>query len=171
MMRALYIGRFQPYHRGHQLVLQKISEEVAEIVIVIGSAQESHSLENPFTAGERIAMIYGALGGLRNRCYVIPLHDVKRNAVWVSHLISMVPSFDIVYSNNSLVTQLFSEAGVAIRKPPLFRREVYSGTAIRNLMLEGGDWRSLVPESVASVIEEIDGINRLANVSKSDAGL
>jgi nicotinamide-nucleotide adenylyltransferase len=171
MMRALYIGRFQPYHLGHQLVLQKISEEVTEIVIVIGSAQESHCLENPFTAGERIAMIYGALGELRDRCYVIPLQDVKRNAVWVSHLISMVPRFDIVYSNNHLVVQLFSEAGVAIRKPPLYRREVYSGTAIRKLMLEGGDWRSLVPVSVASVIEEIDGVNRLANVSKDDAAL
>ena len=171
MMRALYIGRFQPYHLGHQLVLQKISEEVEEIVIVIGSAQESHSLENPFTAGERIAMIYGALGELRGRCYVIPLQDVQRNSVWVSHLISMVPRFDIVYSNNNLVVQLFTEAGVAIRQPPLYHREVYSGTAIRKLMLEGGDWRSLVPVSVASVIEEIDGINRLANVSKDDSAL
>jgi nicotinamide-nucleotide adenylyltransferase len=168
MMRALYIGRFQPYHLGHQLVLHKISEEVQEVVIVIGSAQESHSLENPFTAGERIAMIYGALGELRDRCYVIPLQDVKRNAVWVSHLVSMVPRFDIVYSNNPLVMQLFSEAGVAIRKPPLYRREVYSGTAIRKLMLDGGEWRSLVPRSVVSVIDEIDGVNRLANVLKND---
>ncbi len=48
-MRGLYIGRFQPYHLGHQAVLEKIAEEVDEIVIVIGSAQESHTAENPFT--------------------------------------------------------------------------------------------------------------------------
>ncbi|HPE63870.1 MAG TPA: adenylyltransferase/cytidyltransferase family protein, partial [Methanothrix sp.] len=31
MKRGLYIGRFQPYHLGHQAVLQKIVEEVDEI--------------------------------------------------------------------------------------------------------------------------------------------
>ncbi|MEM0023032.1 MAG: adenylyltransferase/cytidyltransferase family protein, partial [Archaeoglobaceae archaeon] len=49
-MRALFIGRFQPYHLGHHEVVKKILEEVDELIIGIGSAQESHSLENPFTA-------------------------------------------------------------------------------------------------------------------------
>lgn len=169
IVRGLYIGRFQPYHLGHQSVLHKISEEVDEIVIVIGSAQSSHTMENPFTAGERIAMIYEALGDLRNRCYVIPLEDVQRNAVWVSHLISMVPRFDTVYSNNLLVVQLFSEVGIVVRKPPMFQRDVYSGTAIRKLMLEGGNWRNLVPVPVASVIEEIDGVTRLVNTFEEDS--
>jgi nicotinamide-nucleotide adenylyltransferase len=61
MKRGLYIGRFQPYHLGHQAVLQKIVEEVDEIVVGLGSAQASHTLDNPFTAGERISMIWPAL--------------------------------------------------------------------------------------------------------------
>ncbi|MGV8174436.1 MAG: nicotinamide-nucleotide adenylyltransferase, partial [Methanothrix sp.] len=101
-MRALYIGRFQPYHLGHQAVLEKIAGEVEEIVIVIGSAQDSHTPENPFTGGERMEMIYRSLSEchLRDRCYVAPLQDIQRNSIWVSHLQSMVPSFDLVYSNN-----------------------------------------------------------------------
>lgn len=170
-MRGLYIGRFQPYHLGHQAVLQKISEEVDEIVIVIGSAQESHTPENPFTAGERIDMIYKALGRLRDRCYVIPLQDVKRNAIWVDHVRSMVPRFDVVYSNNPLVVQLFSEAMVKVRKPPMYQREIYSGTAIRGMMLSSGDWRSLLPEAVAFVIDEIGGVERLLSISCSDSSL
>ncbi|MDM7912735.1 MAG: nicotinamide-nucleotide adenylyltransferase [Methanotrichaceae archaeon] len=170
-MRGLYIGRFQPYHLGHQAVLQKISEEVDEIVIVIGSAQESHTQENPFTAGERIDMIYAALGRLREKCYVIPLQDVKRNAIWVDHVRSMVPRFDAVYSNNPLVVQLFGEAGIEVRKPPMYQREIYSGTAIRSLMLSGGDWRSLLPEAVAFVVDEIGGVERLRNISCSDSFL
>ena len=170
-MRGLYIGRFQPYHLGHQAVIQKIAEEVDEIVIVIGSAQESHTLENPFTAGERMDMIYTALQDLRGRCYVIPLQDVKRNAVWVSHLKSMVPKFDVVYSNNPLVVQLFTEADIEVRKSPMYSRDVYSGTVIRKLMLEGGDWRALVPAPVATVVEEIGGVQRLMNVSRDDAEL
>jgi nicotinamide-nucleotide adenylyltransferase len=167
-MRGLYIGRFQPYHLGHQAVLHNIAREVDEIVIVIGSAQESHTPDNPFTAGERVAMIYGALGDLRSRCYVIPLQDIKRNAVWVSHLLSMVPPFQAVYSNNHLVAQLFAEAGIEVRKPPMYQREVYSGTVIRRLMLEGGDWRGLVPDPVARAVEEAHGVERLASISIND---
>jgi len=167
-MRGLYIGRFQPFHLGHQAVLEKIAEEVDEVVIVIGSAQESHTPENPFTAGERIDMIHGSLPDLRDRCLVIPLQDIKRNAVWVDHVCSMAPRFDVVYTNNPLVIQLFSEAGFVVKKPPMYRRTSYSGTAIRNLMLAGGDWQSLVPAAVASVIGDIRGIERLANISQSD---
>lgn len=170
-MRGLYIGRFQPYHLGHQSVIKRIAEDVDEIVIVIGSAQESHTPENPFTAGERMDMIHAALGDLRGRCYVIPLQDIKRNAVWVSHVRSMTPRFDVVYSNNPLVIQLFTEVGIEVRRSPMYLREIYSGTAIRRLMLEDGDWRSLVPEPVASVVEEIGGAKRLMNISKNDAGI
>ncbi|MHB8118158.1 MAG: nicotinamide-nucleotide adenylyltransferase [Methanothrix sp.] len=171
-MRGLYIGRFQPYHLGHQAVLEKIVEEVDEIVIVIGSAQESHTPENPFTGGERMEMIYAALSesDLRERCYVTPLQDIKRNSVWVSHLQSMVPRFDLVYSNNPLVVQLISEACIQIRKPPMYQRDLYSGTAIRKLMRENGEWSGLVPASVAAFIKEIGGVERLISVSKSDSG-
>ncbi len=167
-MRGLYIGRFQPFHLGHKAVLEKILEEVEEVVVVVGSAQESHTPQNPFTAGERLDMIYGALGDLRSRSYVLPLQDVARNAIWVSHVASMAPRFDLVYSNNPLTVDLFAEAGFRIRKPPMYRRDLYSGTVIRDLMLRGGDWRSLVPEKVASVIDSIGGVERLLHISRDD---
>jgi len=170
-MRGLYIGRFQPYHLGHQAVLERIAEEMDEIVVVIGSAQESHTIDNPFTAGERMDMIYGALGKLRNKCMVIPLQDINRNAIWVSHLRSMVPSFQVVYSSNPLVVQLISEAGIEIRKPSMYQRNLYSGTSIRKFMREGKDWKSLVPGPVASIIEAVRGVERLSNVSGNDASL
>lgn len=170
-MRGLYIGRFQPYHLGHEAVLEAIAKDVDEIVIVIGSAQESHTKENPFTAGERMEMICRALekADLRSRCFIVPLQDVKRNAIWVSHLMAMVPHFDLAYSNNPLVVQLFKEAGVEVRRPLMYKRDLYSGTAIRRLMLEGGDWKSLVPCPIASAITKMGGIARMANVSRSDA--
>jgi nicotinamide-nucleotide adenylyltransferase len=169
-MRGLYIGRFQPYHLGHEAVLKAIAKDLDEIVIVIGSAQESHTRENPFTAGERLEMICSALeeADLRSRCFVVPLQDVKRNAIWVSHLRSMVPHFDLAYSNNPLVLQLFQEAGVEVRRPLMYQRDLYSGTAIRRLMLERGDWKSLVPGPIASFILKMEGIARMANVSRSD---
>jgi nicotinamide-nucleotide adenylyltransferase len=52
-MRGFYIGRFQPYHNGHQHMVEEIIEEVDELVLGIGSADASHTVRNPFTAGER----------------------------------------------------------------------------------------------------------------------
>jgi nicotinamide-nucleotide adenylyltransferase len=35
-------------------------------------------------------------------------------------------------------------------------------------MIAGEDWEQFVPEAVTEVIEEIDGVRRLRNVSGSD---
>lgn len=167
--RAFYIGRFQPYHLGHHTAIQKIAKEVDEIVIGIGSAQKSHTLENPFTAGERVMMISRSLEELDITYYVIPIMDVHRHAIWVSHVRSLTPPFNIVYSNNPLVIDLFSEAGIKVKKSPLFQRDVYSGTEIRRRMLNDKKWQDLVPKAVVKVIKEIDGVQRLKKLSKTDS--
>jgi len=59
--RGFLIGRFQPFHNGHVQLVEKIATEVDELVIGIGSAGDSHSERNPFTAGERIRMVTDAL--------------------------------------------------------------------------------------------------------------
>lgn len=166
--RGLYLGRFQPYHLGHHEVLKKISKEVDEIIIGIGSAQKSHEIENPFTAGERVLMVSSALEEFGIKYYVIPIEDIQRNSLWVSHVKSMVPPFDIAYTNNPLVIELLREAGIEIKQSPLFKRNHYSGTEIRRRMLEGEEWEHFVPEKVVEIIKEIEGVKRLKTVAKSD---
>jgi nicotinamide-nucleotide adenylyltransferase len=168
MTRGFYIGRFQPYHNGHQSVLESIAEIVDEIVIGVGSAQLSHELENPFTAGERVLMITQSLKGLGCPLYVIPIEDIRRNALWVSHVCSMAPPFDTVYSNNPLVMQLFSEAGISVISPDMYERHTLSGTEIRRRMLTNEPWTHLVPNAVINVIEEIEGVERLKTIADSD---
>ena len=60
-VRGILIGRMQPVHNGHMEVIKRILEEVDEIVIGIGSAQLSHEVKDPFTAGERVVMMTQAL--------------------------------------------------------------------------------------------------------------
>ncbi|MBP1357507.1 MAG: adenylyltransferase/cytidyltransferase family protein, partial [Sulfolobus sp.] len=43
MFRGLYPGRFQPFHLGHLSVIKWALERVNELIILIGSAQESHT--------------------------------------------------------------------------------------------------------------------------------
>jgi nicotinamide-nucleotide adenylyltransferase len=168
MIRGLYLGRFQPYHLGHHQVLKQISKEVDEIIVGIGSAQKSHELENPFTAGERVLMVSSAIKEFDIKHYVIPIEDIQRNSLWVSHVKSMVPPFDIAYTNNPLVIELLREAGVKVKQSPLFKRVSYSGTHIRGLMLKGKKWEQFVPENVIEIIKEINGVKRLRTVTQSD---
>ena len=39
MKRGFYVGRFQPYHNGHQAVLEELARTCDEIIIGVGSAQ------------------------------------------------------------------------------------------------------------------------------------
>jgi nicotinamide-nucleotide adenylyltransferase len=168
MKRGFYIGRFQPYHNGHQSVLEHIGKDVDEIIIGVGSAQLSHQVSNPFTSGERVLMITRALSTLRCPFYVIPIEDIQRNALWVAHVRSMTPPFETCYSSNPLVVQLFREAGVEVQSPAMYERELLSGTEIRRRMLAGEPWKELVPPAVVQVLEEIQGTARLCQIARDD---
>ena len=169
MTRGIYIGRFQPYHEGHHAMVERIAGEVDELVLGIGSADQSHTARNPFTAGERIMMLTKATADMDLITYAVPIEDLNRNAVWVSHVQSMSPRFDVAYSNNPLVVRLFGEAGVEVRQSPMYRREEFEGTEVRDRIAEDGDWESLVPDAVVETIEEIDGVARIQQISDSDA--
>ncbi len=168
MKRGLYVGRFQPFHNGHKAVIDGLSESVDELIIGIGSAQMSHDIRHPFTAGERVLMIQRVLADSKIPVYIIPLEDIKRNALWVSHVVSMVPPFDVVYTSNPLVIRLFEEAGFSVESPPMYQRQELSGTAIRQKMLEGDDWKQFVPEAAALVIEAVGGVARICDISRTD---
>ena len=170
MTRGFYIGRFQPYHDGHHAMVERIAQEVDELVVGIGSAGDSHTTRNPFTAGERVMMISKALAEIDLMTYVVPIEDLERNSVWVSHVRSMSPDFDVAYSNNPLVIRLFDEAGFEVRQSPMFNREELKGSEIREAMVAGDDWTAYVPGAVVEVIDEIDGVARIQQVSGADGG-
>ncbi|EMA71770.1 nicotinamide-nucleotide adenylyltransferase [Halorubrum distributum] len=168
-MRGFYIGRYQPFHDGHRHMVEEIAAEVDELVLGIGSAGDSHTTRNPFTAGERVMMVTKAVEKLDATTYVVPIEDLDRNSVWVSHVQSMTPRFDVAYSNNPLVVRLFEEAGVEVRQSPMFRRDVLEGTELRERMIRGRDWEDLVPDAVVDVIREVDGVERIRRIAETDS--
>ncbi|MDB2236713.1 nicotinamide-nucleotide adenylyltransferase [Halorubrum ezzemoulense] len=168
-MRGFYIGRYQPFHHGHRHMVEEIAAEVDELVLGIGSAGDSHTTRNPFTAGERVMMVTKAVEELDATTYVVPIEDLDRNSVWVSHVQSMTPRFDVAYSNNPLVVRLFEEAGVEVRQSPMFRRDVLEGTELRERMIRGREWADLVPDPVVDVIREVDGVERIRRIAETDS--
>lgn len=169
-MRGFFPGRFQPFHRGHRRVVEHVAEECDEVVIGIGSAQASHTGRNPFTAGERLTMIHDALEPLDLTTYVVPIQDIDRYALWVSHVQALCPAFETVYTNNPMVARVVEEAGIAVGDLPEFERDRFRGTAIRDRMRADDPWHDRVPDETAAVVEEIGGVDRLKMVSESHAG-
>jgi len=94
--------------------------------------------------------------------------DVHLHMMWVSAVEGYTPKFDVVYSNEPLTRRLFMEAGYEVKSIRFHKRRVYSSTEIRERLLNGESWEKLVPESVAEFIKEIDGVNRLRDLTKSD---
>src|SRR3989440_4122365 len=165
--RALFVGRSQPFHRGHLATVRRILETNDEIIVGIGSAQYSHTGENPFTAGERYEMIKRALDAEGIHDYhIVPIPDTHVHSVWVSHVTSLVPHFDVVYTNSDLVVRLFREHGLKVLSPSMVDRERLSGTVVRHRMLKGEDWEPLVPAVVAEDRKEIYGIERIRETHK-----
>ena len=171
MMRGLLVGRMQPVHQGHLQVIKTILQEVDELIIGIGSAQLSHTVKDPFTAGERVMMLTKSLAEnniAASRYYILPIQDIACNGVWVAHLEMLSPPFSKVYTGNPLVQRLFFEAGYEVEVPPLFNRKIYSGTEVRRRMLADEDWQSLLPSTVVEVIQETGGVARIKHLNRKE---
>ena len=169
--RGIFVGRFQPPHKGHLGAIKNILKNVDELVIIVGSSQYSHRLNNPFTTGERITMIRKTIdeeGIQSSRYWIIPVPDVQLHMLWVSQIVGYSPKFEVVYTNEPLTRRLFIEAGFKVEPVPFIKRKIYSATEIRKRMLNGENWEELVPKSVGRFIKEVDGIARLRDLTKTD---
>jgi nicotinamide-nucleotide adenylyltransferase len=168
--RGLLVGRFQPFHRGHLEVVRRIlaARPGVPLILGVGTAEESFTWKNPFTAGERFEMIEGALreAGV-GPVVVVPLADIRRHAQWVAYLRSMLPHFDRVYTNNPLTRLLFERAGFAVESPQLIERRRFEGAHIRDCLARNRGWRPLVPPAVGDYLEEIGAPARLAMLRRT----
>jgi nicotinamide-nucleotide adenylyltransferase len=164
-MRGLLVGRFQPFHLGHQAVVREIANERpgVPLILAIGSAEESYTWKNPFTAGERFEMIDRAVTGLpKTKVHIVPVADIRRHAQWVHYLESLLPEFDLVYTNNPLTRLLFERGGYVVKRPHLAERRRFEGEHVRRCLAAERGWEPLVVPSVATYLAEIDAPSRLA---------
>ena len=170
MRRGLFIGRFQPFHKGHLYVVKIALKEVDELIIGIGSTQLNYEVSNPFTCGERLQMIREALREENispDKYWLIPIPDIHNNYVWVSHVESLCPPFHVVYGGNKHTLKLFKDAGYEVKEVEIYGSGEYSGTEIRKKMLNKEPWETYVPLAVANFIKKIKGVERLLTIAES----
>ena len=160
MKRALFIGRFQPFHNGHLHVAKSLSEKFDELIIGIGSSQEKNTPKNPFSYNERKKMISKAL--TKNKIQnlkIYPIPDLYDDYKWTNYIIKSLPKFDIAYSGNEWTIKCFRKHKIKAHKIKLLRG--ISSTAIREMISNDKKWSKLVPKEVMVNIKKIKGVERI----------
>ena len=147
-MRALFVGRFQPFHRGHQHAIRAAMRKYGYVVIGIGSSQVSHTKENPFSFQERKKMIEDALGPGNYEITDIP--DFGDDRKWAEHILKNV-DFDVVISGNDWVKRCFAGRKEVV-DPDFLLPKRYKATYVREKMAAGKRWFDLVPRRVHEFI-------------------
>lgn len=169
--RALFIGRFQPFHHGHQYAIKKLLKKFSEVVIVIGSSEDSYAPENPFSCGERLEMMRCCFGKTDlARLIMVPVPDVNDNRIWVEHVFMHIPVVEDVFSNNQLVKMLFSKHGILVQAIDYFDRGPKEGSHIRKLMAEGDrTWTTHVPKDAIKYLDSVEAEQRMKKLVRMGA--
>ncbi len=85
---AVFIGRFQPFHRGHYHVATEALKKASKLIFVIGSHDAPRTPKNPFTTVERREIILSAFDDeQRKRIKMIQQTDHTYNEErWISSI-------------------------------------------------------------------------------------
>jgi len=149
---ALFIGRFQPFHKGHLYSLKKCFELADQVIVGIGSSQESGTENNPWDFEMRKAMIE-SLDLQGDSLKVVALPDYPDDEVWLKEVKERVGNFNVVVSNNEWVLSIMQKAGYKTVETGLFNREELEGVKIRQLMKDQDEsWKLRVPQEVVGLV-------------------
>ena len=168
--KVLYLGRFQPFHKGHLEVIRFILSQQLDVVLGIGCPMDGRTFRNPFSFEERERMVAAALGEAgMTVCKVVSVDDINDSPRWVEHVRRTVGDYDWVFTNSETDVELFERAGDTVvgKGKMLVERGRFRGTKVRELMASGNpDWEGLVPPAVLRVLKELGAEERVRELWK-----
>ena len=164
-MNGLMIGRFQPFHLGHLEALQFALSKVDKLWLGLGSSNKPTEKNNPFSAEERKEMILSSINdSMKDKISIYFIPDLENHVKWIEMIDTIVPTFDIVFSNDELTNYLYSKKDVQVISIPFLKREELSGTNIRDLIISDQQWEHLVPSGTRNFLKNTSAKERLKNL-------
>jgi len=161
-MNGLLIGRFQPFHLGHLAALQFAIPKVDKLWLGLGSSNKPIEKNNPFSIEERKKMILSSIDDLiQNKISIFPIPDLDNHVKWIQNIDTIVPDYEIIFSNDPMTEHLYSKRNVQVIAIPFLKRDQLSGTRLRDLIKSDQKWNDLVPEGTKLILENLDAKNRL----------
>jgi nicotinamide-nucleotide adenylyltransferase len=161
-MIGLYIGRFQPFHKGHLWVIKNALKKVDQLIIGIGSAQYSNTKENILSSDERFEIIDETLKEEKIKRYkIIKIDDIHNYPIWVSH-VEKSCDFNIVFVGNDINKQLFEEKNYKCIVHERYKK--ISGTLIRQKIMNHDKWKDLVSKKTYDLLVKFDFEKRVLSI-------
>lgn len=164
-MNGLLIGRFQPFHLGHLEALRFALSKVDKLWIGLGSSNKPLQKNNPFSIEERKEMILSSIDdSIKNNIEIFFIPDFEDHKKWADHIDTLVPKFDIVFTNDKMTEFLYMKRNVRVSPIPFLDRDILSGTNIRDLIVGDQPWEHLVPNGTKKFLNKINAKERLKNL-------
>ena len=164
-MDGLLIGRFQPFHLGHLDALKFALSKVDKLWVGLGSSNKPVEKNNPFTAEQRKEMILSSVDdSMKEKISIYFIPDLDNHVKWIEKIDTIVPKFDVIFSNDNLTKHLYSKRDVQIISIPFLNRESLSGTNIRDLIIRDQKWDDLVPEGTRNFLQNTNAKDHLKNL-------
>ena len=137
MVRTVVLGRFQPFHCGHESVVKAAlaHAESDEVVIAIGSSTAEASMRNPWSASEREAMIRAWATGVCTdedaaRLTYCHVPDINDPPAWVKHA-TTIHGEGVLLTSDEETAMLYEAGGWAVVRVPLEARRNREGWRVR----------------------------------------
>jgi len=164
-MDGLLIGRFQPFHLGHLEALQFALSKVDNLWVGLGSSNVPVEKTNPFSAEQRKEMILSSIDdSMKKKISIYFIPDLDNHIKWIEKIDTIVPKFEIIFSNDELTKHLYSKRSIKVESIPFVNRDKLSGTKIRELIISDQKWDDLVPEGTKNFLEKTSAKEFLKNL-------
>jgi cytidyltransferase-like protein len=166
-------GRFQPFHNGHLEYLRGAAGRSDEVFVGITNPDPARIVpeasdplrhlpeSNPYSYVERLLMVKAAAadaGIEAGRLHVIPF-PVNEPELWDAYVPRDLVQFIRLFSDwGGTKLERLREAGYEVVVLDEGTDKELSGAEVRAAIREGGDWESLVPPGVATVLKGIEGL-------------
>lgn len=95
-MLGIYIGRFSPWHNGHQQVVLDALEHCENILILIGSSTSTDKIKNPWTVDKRYDIIQANLSAaqITNRVNIDYVSDHFTMPAFIAEVMQKVSLYE-----------------------------------------------------------------------------
>ena len=175
MRRYIVLGRFQPFHKGHEYLVNCAFDLAGdnELVIAIGSASKGWESSNPWTLEERTAMVNSWLDEHNKSATIIGINDIDDPPNWVKHATEFHGQGVLVTSDEA-TKKLYEQSEFQVEYVDLSNRENYEGWRVRQTLLMlstvyddeavRGVLSASIPQPVINWLVDNDAIFRLSTL-------
>lgn len=180
-MKAIFIGRFAPPHKGHIEAILKLTEQFDEVFIGLGSCYEVGSSRHPFLAIHREKMLISSLfysGCDMSKIKIRHIQDFKTFEEWIEHILNLIEKEKITHfvtGNTEDILSVIEEKGVKLDlefiNPELTSSVPYHASDLRKSIVDGNynKFLEIAAPGTIALMGSINGFQGIREAIENEA--